>query len=189
MENKNSKGFAISRFSYFNGKRRIGLDANILIKLYDQPYFFDYEQARIFKQENLVFTHKICVWELTKHIIKTKKLNENEAREKAKSFVTDKKITPIYEYFSKDDVKSFENKTNLRFKNEGKSNLYCHYPDSIILLGFKKSGINKIITDDWSFRESAKFLGIDSERLPSLDNKISQELKRIFGINKKFKKR
>lgn len=185
MRRKEENRFSIFRSTFFSGKRKVGLDTNILIKLYEQPDLFSYEQARIFNQQDIIFTSKICVWELTKHLMKTKNLTEEEARVKSKEFLKAHNINAIYVHIPKEEADGFEAKTNKRFQSENKPNLKCHKPDSIILLVFKKFGINKVISDDYPFRESAKHLGIDSERLPSLDQKISSELRKLFGRGKK----
>ena len=189
MNKNQTKVFGIQRTAFFNGKRRVGLDTNILIKLYSQPSLFDYEQARIFNHKDTVFTHKISVWELSQYIIRTKRISEEGARKEAKEFVKSKNIEAIYVPISQEEARNFEREVNQKFQSEGKITLKCHPPDSIILLGFRKRGINKIISDDESFRESAKHLGIDTERLPSLDMQVSKQLRFIFNKGKKFYKK
>ena len=182
---KKPKIFGIERRTFFTGKRRVGLDTNILIKLYEQPDMFAEEQARIFNQRDTMFTHAICVWELAKHLMKSKGYEEEQAKAEAKKFVKEKNIERVYTNIPQEEINAFEKSTNERFQKEGKSGLHCHKPDSIILLGFKRIGVNKIISDDGSFREAARCLGIDSERIPSLNHKISKQLRELFGKRKK----
>jgi len=185
---KKKKGFLISRETYFVGKRKIGIDTNILIKLYIQPALFNYEEARIFNRSDIIFTHRLCFMEFVRYLIK-RGINKEEAKQQAKNFLNSHNIKELCHFISEEEIKNFEKDCNKKFKQMNKERLRCHIPDSIILLAFKKADINKIISTDESFRECAKFLGMDSESLPSLDYSISRELKRIFDYKKKFHKR
>ncbi len=183
-----SKFIGIRRATFFNGKRRIGLDTNVLIKLFDSPALFSYDEARIFNRSGAIFTHRLCFIELIRYL-RNKGFNEEEANKQANNFLNIHNIKEICHFIPEEEIRSFENKCNERFKQMNKEQLKCHIPDSIILLAFKKANINKIISADESFRECAKFLGMDSESLPSLDYAISRELKRIFDYKKRFHKR
>lgn len=187
MFNKKEKIVEIKRRATFLGKRKVGLDTNILIKLYDNPYLFSYEESRIFDM-GVVFIHAISQWEFIKYIMNKKGLDEENAKLEAKSFLEKRKIKILYPkgcFITKEETDSFENDLNKKFKEIGKDYLECHKPDSIILLAFKKYGVNKVISTDEVFREGAKFLGINSSGLPSLDYTISRELKKIFDYKKK----
>lgn len=175
----------------FKGKRRVGLDTNVFIKLYDQPTLFEYEESRIFSFNDLVDTNKICVFELAKYIQKKKKINIEEARKEAKEFIRKHNINVIYDFIPEDEVNKFEKEANEKLKQIDKIYLECHKPDSIILLSFKKKGINKVISTDESFRLCAGFLGIDSKSLPNLDAAVSRALREIMDYRKKnrYKKR
>lgn len=172
----NNRG--VTRETSFNGLRRIGLDTNILIKLYDQPYLFQSEAARIFKYDNLVFTTKVNVFELTKYITKKERADFETAKKMAKSFILDKNITPLFFRLDSNEVKKFEDFCNNYFKKKSQK-FKCHYPDSLILLIFKKHGINKIYSTDECFRECAKFLRIDSSSLPNLDSKLKKQFRKF----------
>lgn len=178
----------IVRQTRFTGKRKIGLDTNILIYLYDQPHLYEYEETRIFRFNDTVFTHSICIYELAKHIKKKEKYNKiEEALEEAKRFIKEKKITKIYYKPPKNDLKKFEDESNKRLNQLNKKYLKCHWPDSLILLGFKKLGVNKVISTDEGFRICAIFLGMDGSSIPSLNTKIKRELRSNYV--KKYKKK
>lgn len=180
----------ITRKSQFIGERKVGLDTNILIKLYDNPYLFEYEESRIFRYPNLVFIHVINKYELIEYLVK-KGSNEEEARLKIGSLIREKNIRVIYPkdvFIPEGDILRFEDAVNKRLQEIGKPYLKCHKPDSIILLAFKKVNISRIISTDEAFREGAKFLGIDGGSLPSLNSKISKELRRIFDYKRKYKR-
>jgi predicted nucleic acid-binding protein len=179
----------IQKSSYFYGKRKIGIDTNILIKLYNQPSLFDYEESRIF-DGNIVYTHAICKYEFIKAL--KKDLGEDKAREEASNFIKEHKIMVIYPkecFISKEEFQLFEQEANKKFIEKGKSGLKCHCPDSIIILAFKKCGINRVISTDLSFRESAILLGMDGSSLPSLDAAISRKLRQAFDYKKSYKKK
>ena len=175
----------IKKQSTFSGKRRVGLDTNVFIKLYDQPVLFEYEESRIFRFRDLLFTNKICLFELAKHINKKKNIDIEEARKEAKEFIRKHNINVIYDFIPEDEVNKFEKESNEKLKQMGKTYLECHKPDSIIVLSFKKRGINRVISTDESFRICAKFLGMDSASIPSLDAAISRELRKVFDYRKK----
>ena len=177
----------IKRTSFFYGERKIGLDSNILIKLYEDPYLFDYEEARIFNDKDLIFIHKICLYEFVKYL--KKNLEEDKAKSEAKNWLDSHNISIINIYVPEEELKDFEEESNKRFNELNRKDLKCHRPDSIIVLAYKKAGINKVISTDNSFRETAKFLGIDGEKLPSLDNAISKKLRRLQEGKRKFFKR
>lgn len=181
----------IQKFTSFSGKRKVGIDTNVLIKLYEQPFLFNYEESRIFNCMDLMFTHIICFRELVKHIAK-KNRDEMIAKKEANIFLNEHNINKIYSkdcWINEEEIKSFEKEVNFKFKEMKMENLECHPPDSLILLAFKKFGINKIWSTDMSFRSGARFLGMDSEGLPSLDYNISKKLREIFNSKNKFRKR
>jgi len=188
---KNQKKFiGIARTSHFVGERKVGLDTNILIKLCDNPLFFSYEESRIFKYPNLVFIHVINKYEFIKYLI-NKGLSEEEAKTKVNSFIRERNISVIYPrdvFIQEDEINSFEIAVNKKLNESGKEYLECHKPDSIILLAFRKVKINRVISTDEAFREGAKFLGLDGENIPSLNSKISRELKRVFDYKRKHKR-
>lgn len=176
----------IQRSTTFNGKRKIGLDTNILIKLYDTPDLFDYEESRIFNEKDTIFIHRICFYELVKYLCK-KDYSEELAKKEAKEWLNSRNIKGVFTFIPEEEAKKFEDEVNQCFK-EKKLDLKCHRPDSFILLSYKKEGINKVISTDESFRESAKFLGIDGEGLPSLNSVISRKLRGFFEYRKHKKK-
>lgn len=180
------KRFEIQRVTSFNWKRKIGIDTNILIRIYEQPFLLDNEASRIFNYNDLIFTHAICKWEFIKKL-KKNGLFEEQAKKEASSFLKDNNIKIIYPQdclISLEKINEFEKESNRKFKEIGKERLKCHKPDSIIILAFHKCGINKILSTDESFREAAKFLGIDSFGLPSINKTISRELYKMFNLNK-----
>src|SRR3989338_11644122 len=97
-EQKNFGVIGIRRQSTFSGKRRVGLDTNVFIKLYDQPMLFEYEESRIFRFGDIIFTNKICVFELAKYIRKKRNIGTEEARKEAKEFMRKYKINVIYDF-------------------------------------------------------------------------------------------
>ncbi|MDO8460255.1 MAG: PIN domain-containing protein [Nanoarchaeota archaeon] len=182
---KNFGMIGIRRQSIFSGKRRVGLDTNVFIKLYDQPMLFEYEESRIFRFGDLIFTNKICVFELARYIKKKNNIDMEEARKEAKEFIRKHNINVIYDFIPEDEVNKFEKESNEKLKRMRKTYLECHKPDSIIVLSFKKRGINKVISTDEAFRICATFLGMDGASLPSLDAIISRELRKVFDYRKK----
>lgn len=188
---KNQKKFiGLTKTSYFMGERKVGLDTNILIKIYDNPYLFEYEESRIFKYPNLIFIHAISKYEFIKYVI-AKGFNEVEARAKVNSFIRERNINVIYPkdvFVPEAEINSFEIAVNKRLRESGKEYLRCHKPDSIILLAFRKVNVNRVISTDEAFREGAKFLGLDGGNIPSLSSKISGELRKIFDYKRKHKR-
>lgn len=187
-EQRQQRFIGIQRTAFLSGKRKIGLDTNVLIKLYDSPALFSYEEARIFNRRDVIFTHRLCFLELVKYI-KKKGFDENEANHQARDFLNSHNIKEICYFVPDEEIKKFEQESNEKFKQMNKENLKCHLPDSIILLSFKKVNINKVISTDESFTWGAKFLGIDEESLPSLDYAISRELRKIFDYKKRFQRK
>ena len=206
---KKLRGFVIKRETLFNGKRKVGVDTNVLIKIYKDPGLFDYEESRIFNYQDLVFTHSICVLELAKFIKKLENIDFERAMMEAKEFVKRHNIIRIFPkdcyvhvkrhniirifpkdcYVQQEEIDKFQKDVNQYFQ-KNQINSECHPPDSIIVLAFKKWGINKIISTDLGFRESAKFLGIGGTSLPSLNSVISRKLRSLYNNKrKKFKKR
>ena len=183
-EQKNFGMIGIRRQSAFSGKRRVGLDTNVFIKLYDQPMLFEYEESRIFRFGDLIFTNKICVFELAKYIKKKRNIDMEEARKDAKEFIRKHSINVIYDFIPEDEVNKFEKESNEKLKQMGKNYLECHKPDSIIILSFKKRGINKVISTDEAFRFCATILGMDGASIPSLDAVISRELRKVFDYRR-----
>lgn len=179
------KEISVEMHTRFKGKRKIGLDTNILIKLYDEPILFAYEQARIFNEEDTIFTHRICRIEFIRWLKNNYKLDDKGAEAESNKFLSEHKINCIGVFIPEKEVYDFESKCNDIFKSQNKPYLKCHAPDSIIVLGFAKEGINKIISTDESFRESAKILGIDGERLPNLNDIIKRQLRKTFDRNYK----
>jgi len=179
------KIISMQKASFFSGKRRIGLDTNVLIKLYNNPGLFGYEEARIFNKKDVIFIHPISEYELSKYI-KEKGFDKESAKSEAKKFLGEHNIKKVYCFIPNEHINNFESECNVKFKQAGKEHLKCHTPDSIILLAFKRKGINKVISTDEAFREGASLLGMDSSKLPSLDYAISRELKKIFDYRKKY---
>lgn len=62
--------FGMRRTTAFTGKRKVGIDTNILIRIYEQPFLLEYEESRIFNYNDILFVHPITIFELTKFIIK-----------------------------------------------------------------------------------------------------------------------
>ena len=108
-----------------------------------------------------------------------------EARKEAKEFIRRHNINVIYDFIPEDEVNTFEKESNEKLKQMGKTYLECHKPDSIIVLSFKRRGINKVISTDEAFRICATFLGMDGTSMPSLDAVISRELRKVFDYRKK----
>jgi predicted nucleic acid-binding protein len=184
------KIIGITRTSHFIGDRKVGLDTNILIKLYNNPYLFGHEEARIFNYPNLIFIHVITKYEFIKYIV-SGGFKEEDAKAKVNSFIREHNIQVIYSkdiYIPEEEIRKFEEQVNEKLRGLGREYLNCHKPDSIILLAFKKSNVNKIISTDEVFREGAKILKIDVEGLPSLSSKISKELKKFFDYKKRCKR-
>ncbi|MBS3095191.1 type II toxin-antitoxin system VapC family toxin [Candidatus Woesearchaeota archaeon] len=172
----------LQRNTRFYGKRKVGLDTNILIKLYEQPHFFDYEEARIFNQEDTIFVDKIGFSELIKYLKKSG-LNEETAKEKANNWLKKHNITKIYEFIPQEELERFEQESNKKLKelNLFAEDFQCHRPDSIILLTFRKYRINKVISTDRAFRKCAEFLDMDAESMLSLDSALKRKMRDIFG--------
>jgi predicted nucleic acid-binding protein len=187
MEREN-KSFAISRATFFNGKRQVGLDTNILIKIYEQPYLLNREASRIFNYKDLIFIHARVKFEFIRKLQK-KGFNETEAKNEVNNFLREKNINVIYPnqiFITEEEIKNFENNTNQKIKEIDKNDfLKCHFPDSLILLAYKKFGINKIYSTDESFKFGGHLLGINIEGLLSLNKTIKREL----GKNTKFSKK
>lgn len=184
------KIIGLTRTPHFIEERKVGLDTNILIKLYDNPFLFSYEESRIFKYSDLVFIHIISKYEFIKYLM-NKGFNEEEAKAKVNSFIQERNIRVIYSkdvFVREEEINSFEMEVNKKLKEIGKEYLKCHKPDSIILLAFRKINVNRIISTDEVFREGAKFLGLDGENIPSLSSNISRELRKIFDYKRKHKK-
>ncbi len=175
----------MQKASFFNGKRRIGLDTNVLIKLYDNPGLFSYEEARIFNEKDVIFVHPISEYELSEYM-KEKGFDEESAKSEAKKFLSEHNIKKVYCFIPNSKINDFEKDCNEKFKQAGKEHLKCHVPDSIILLAFKEKGISKVISTDEAFREGANLLGMNGSGLPSLDHTIARELKRIFNQKRKY---
>ena len=187
MALRKKKGFVIIRTTKFAGKRKVGIDTNILIRIYDQPYLLDREASRIFNFKDFLFTHVICFFEFAKYL-KNKGFNYEEAKHEAKKFLKDNNIKIIYPkkcFIPEKEINSFEEESNRKLNEMGKDYLRCHKPDSIILLAFKKWGINKIYSTDEAFRICSQFLDIDGSGLPSFDKAIRRKLMK----NPKFNKR
>ncbi|MBS3074685.1 hypothetical protein J4447_04535 [Candidatus Pacearchaeota archaeon] len=184
---KKPKFIGIRRTTAFNGRRKIGIDTNIFVRIYDQPFLLRVEASRIFNRHDIIFTHAACLREFTKHIMLKKNCDFHSAKEEAKDFIKSRNVRIIYPtecFIPEEELKTFEKQSNEKLANMGKEYLHCHEPDSVIILVFKKCGVNKIYSTDEAARICASFLGMDSSNLPSFDNKIMRELRK----DKKFYK-
>lgn len=185
--NSNHELIKVERRTYFEGNRRIGLDANILIYLYRNPTLFSYEESRIFNEKDIMYTHSICLYEFVKRIMNDG-IAEETAKKEALNFLESHNINRVKGFITEEDRIKFEEDANNEFTKR-KVDFKCHKPDSIIILAFKRNGINKVISTDSSFRESAKLLGMDAEGIPSMDAVISRKLKELFDYKRNKRKR
>ena len=188
-----NNGFIIGRQAMFQGRRKVGLDTNVFIRIFEQPFLLETEASKIFNYSDILYTHAICKWQLIKKL--KKKHSEDEAKRIANDFIQGNNINIIYPkdcYITEEEYLSFQKMANEEFKKRGmEDSLKCHPPDSIIILAFKKCNINRIISTDESFRESAKLQGIDGSGLPSFNYLINKQLKKLYGYSrtKKWKRK
>jgi len=192
MKRNKIKRFSISRHVTFNGRRRVGLDTNILRKIYEQPYLLELEASKIFNKKDLLFTHSVCLHEFTNYLSSRKGLSYDKAKNEAKEFIKSRNVWIIYHKecpITTTESEAFEEESNKKLTGMGKEYLNCHKPDSIILLALKKKGINRVISTDETVRICARFLGMDGSNIPSFDVAVDRELKKNHKFYKKFYKK
>lgn len=179
--------FSIHRKSNFKGKRKVGMDTNIHIKIHEQPILLDHANAHIFKKKDLVYTHATCAWEFANYLVETESIEFDEARNRVKGILKENNIQIVYPKnvnTTKEEIEEFEKESNKKLKEIKDKNLTCHFPDSRILVDFKKFGINKVISTDESFRVCAKFLGMEAESIPSFNKLLAKQMRMIYGYKK-----
>jgi len=181
------RGVAITRTCTFSGRRRVGVDTNVFYRIYQQPYLMEGESSKIFSFNDFVYTHIICLHEFKDLIMRDEKISEEDAKVKVKQFLKEKNVRIIYSqqcFINEQERKSFEDDSNKKLRDSGKGYLKCHPPDSIILLAFKKFGINRVLSTDEAVRICASYLKLDSSSIPSFSKATSDELRKIFGKKK-----
>ena len=140
------------------GEIKIGIDTNVLVHLFENA-----EKMNLFKDEGYILcvTQK-CVEELRKQI---EKLNLKDANTKqvADRFLNNNNMYIVYGEASREDVRAFEKKCQ-------KAGINCHWPDSEIILSFKKEGIERVYSQDNNFRKAAEFLGLKVEKFDFFKN-------------------
>ena len=70
-----------------------------------------------------------------------------------------------------------------------KKGIAVHVPDSWIIADFAKEGINKVYSGDNVFLQAARTLHLDTEKTPTLDRRIIDQLRELKGFTKYRKTR
>jgi len=131
---------------------KIGIDTNIFINLFESAE----DLAKLRDAEFTIYTHPKCLWEMVKYI-KTLELEDKYTEGVVMSFMKRNRILLVKDEAEKQEIHDFEEKCR-------KLEIDCHYPDSEIILAFKKEGVDKVYSQDVNFRKAAGLLGMKAER-------------------------
>jgi len=164
------KQFIIQRKSKFQGQRKVGIDSCVLIDFIDTPFVTQYQQLKIFGPADLFFTHPICKSETIAILSDKKRLSSEEAEKQVSEFLINNNIS-LVELGKGDSLL-------VHFRADCKNhNVEIHEPDDFILVDFKACGINKIYSTNNHFLEAAKLLGMEADKVPTIEN----QMKRIIS--------
>lgn len=168
------KEFRIQKWPKRTEKRKIGLDSCVLIELIDRPEFFNNKAADIFKEKNLIFTHRLCVKETVNWLVKKRGELPEEAEEKVKEFLSEKNISVTRRRASKAEVKAL-------YEECERNDVRIHPPDSFIIADFAKAGINTCYSINNHFVDVCRVAEIDGIKFPTFEREIKEKFKELFG--------
>jgi len=131
---------------------KIGIDTNIFINLFESSE----DLAKLRDVGFTIYTHPKCLWEMVKYV-KTLELEDKYTEGVVMNFMKRNGILLVKDEAEKQEIQDFEEKCK-------KAGIECHYPDSEIILAFKKEGAEKVYSKDVNFRKAAGLLGMKSER-------------------------
>lgn len=170
------KELIIERTATFAGKRKIGLDSNFIINILDNEIQFSALFLK-FSEHNIVYIHEESIREVPEVLFRDYKWNFNEAKKKLENFM---KVNNI-EIVKKDKQNPL---LPLLYDLCKKKGVAVHVPDSWIIADFANQGINKIYSGDNVFLQAARMLHLDTEKTPTLDRRIIDQLRELKGFTK-----
>lgn len=174
-----AESFSIERKTKFQGPRKVGLDTGILIDLIDNPTFFSYQALRIFKRNNLFFTHRRCFKEAVDWLIEKRSYSKEKAEKEVNDFLKKNNIKIIeIDKSNKELLKSMVNRCK-------KQKIEFHPPDSFIIADFKKNTVNKVYSTNNHFLDACRLFGIDAAKFPTFEKELEEKLKQMFKFRRK----
>ncbi len=171
-----AKELVIERSTTFTGKRKIGLDSNFIINILDNEIQFSALFLK-FSEHSVVYIHEESLREVPEVLSRDYKWDLNEAKKKLETFIKVNNIQIV--------KKDRENPLlPLLYDVCQKKGIAVHPPDSWIIADFAQEGINKVYSGDNVFLQAARVLHLDTQKTPTLDRRIIDQLRALKGFTK-----
>jgi len=149
----------VKHFDYEDEKKdnvKLGIDTNIFVKIFESGD----NLKELTELGGAIYTSQICFDELCKYVKKKENQGPNE---KDAKLIVDKFMEKNGIFLACEEVSI---KERIKFEQKCKKlGIDCHYPDSEIILAFKKEGVEIICSEDKGFKEAAEYLGMEALRL------------------------
>lgn len=175
------KQLVIERTVNMVGKRKVGLDSNFIINIFDNEIQFSPLFLK-FSEYSVVHIHEESLREVPDVLVRDYKWNITEAKKKLENFIQLNNIQIV--------KKNIHNPLlSLLYDFCKKKGIPVHPPDSWIIADFVHEGINKVYSRDNVFLQAARQMNLDTEKIPTLDRRIIDQLRELKGFTKYRKAR
>lgn len=168
------RGIKITRETFLQGLRKVGLDSGMLIRLIDNPALFASYHLQIDEEEGLLFTHAICIEETQTVLTLDFGYEQSKAKEAVERFIKEHHIEIIPRDRGNSDIVGW------MFRECKKSGIVFHPPDCFIIADFYKNKINKVYSGNNHFLEACNLFGMDTQKLKTEDKQIQDQLRELI---------
>lgn len=168
------RGIKITRETYFEGARKVGLDSGMLISLVDNEQLFSEYILKIDEEKGLLFTHEICVEESIEVLSRDYGHEKEKAKLKVEKFLQDHGI----EILPRDRTNT--ETVKMMFQQCKTAKIDFHPPDCFIIADFYKNGINKVYSNNNHFLDACRLFGMDTSKLRTEEKEIERQLRELF---------
>lgn len=169
----------ITRETFFQGTRKVGLDSGMLISLVNNTNLFSEYILKIDEEKGLLFTHKICTEEAVEVLSRDFGWNKEEANKLVDKFLKDHSIDIIPRDKGNSDI------VRWMFGECKKAKIDFHPPDCFIIADFYKNGINKIYSNNNHFLDACRLFGMDTSKLKTEEKEIEKQMRELFRKRRK----
>lgn len=166
----------IERTVNMMGKRKVGLDSNFIVNILDNEIQFAPLFLK-FSEYSVVHIHEESLREVPEVLVRDYKWSPTEVKKKFDTFIQVNNIQTV-----KKDIHN--PLLSLLYDFCKKKGIPVHPPDSWIIADFAKEGINKVYSGDNIFLQAARVLHLDTEKTPTLDRRIIDQLRELKGFTK-----
>src|SRR3989344_9690179 len=135
---------------------KIGIDTNVFIRFFDSRFAIEHIKFTLGNAE--VYTHPKCLWEIYKHLKRTNQEKNYYPEGDVGYFINKNKISLTKQDLNEEEIRDFE-------KLCQSNGINCHYPDSEIILTFKKEDIEIVYSQDKELRKASRLLGMRTFRV------------------------